>query len=422
MIKNNILIVTRDISYPGGTEIFVRDFLKYSLGTKEKRLKFFLLETDGHAEFEKDVYQDLLNKGLILLKTVEPGDSFWSIKKSKQIQDIIKKYQIDTVHSFLFNSDFSVLLAKKGSDFVSKQLTINNVNLTPFVGIDKLEKANVQGLSFNWISSKFCSFSIALEEETEEWKLRKKIIDRYLEPIISKEANLITCVAKFTQRKWSKWVGSKKIKLIPCASIGKSELSKLKKLNKMKQILRKKFNLPKNSHVFITVSRLVQGKGLIQLVKAFKKYSSVNLNSQLLIIGDGELKNKLKSLIINSYNIKLLGFLPRKKIFEFLTASDFFCLFSSSEGLPLSIQEAMATGKVILASKAGGTADLVSNGVNGYLINKNDRPEILNIIKKAGSMNKGYIKIMSQNSRLIIEKKFIKEKVYKKLHNLYLQK
>jgi len=79
-------------------------------------------------------------------------------------------------------------------------------------------------------------------------------------------------------------------------------------------------------------------------------------------IGEGELQTQL-----TARNITVTGWLERSSAQRLTMQSDIFLLTSLWEGLPLSLLEAMAMGKVCIVSDVIGNRDVIENGVNGYI-------------------------------------------------------
>ncbi|MCI0563980.1 MAG: glycosyltransferase [Nitrososphaera sp.] len=126
-----------------------------------------------------------------------------------------------------------------------------------------------------------------------------------------------------------------------------------------------------------TVGNLYAVKGQIYLLRACIKIAKTFPDFVLLIAGRGEqlcvLKEEARSLGILD-NVKFLGF--REDVPSLLQVMDVFVLPSVSEGLPLSILEAMALGKPVVASNVGGISEVVKEGTTGYLVPPKD-PEAL---------------------------------------------
>jgi glycosyltransferase involved in cell wall biosynthesis len=66
----------------------------------------------------------------------------------------------------------------------------------------------------------------------------------------------------------------------------------------------------------------------------------------------------------------------RPDVERLLAAFDVFVLTSKTEGLPLVLLEAMATGLPVVATAVGGIPDLIEQGVNGYLVPPGDEREL----------------------------------------------
>jgi glycosyltransferase involved in cell wall biosynthesis len=117
--------------------------------------------------------------------------------------------------------------------------------------------------------------------------------------------------------------------------------------------------------VVLTVARLDPQKGLRDLVEA----AALVERAVFLIVGDGPERVALESQIEHrglSERVRLLGF--RSDIAELLAGCDVFVLPSLFEGLPLSILEAMAAGKPVVATRIGGNADAVVDRETGLLV------------------------------------------------------
>jgi glycosyltransferase involved in cell wall biosynthesis len=66
--------------------------------------------------------------------------------------------------------------------------------------------------------------------------------------------------------------------------------------------------------------------------------------------------------------LKILGFIAAKEV---LSAADIFLSTSLNEGIPYSILEAQSAGLPVVAVKAGALPEIISEGVNGYLVEPN---------------------------------------------------
>jgi glycosyltransferase involved in cell wall biosynthesis len=137
---------------------------------------------------------------------------------------------------------------------------------------------------------------------------------------------------------------------------------------------KERLNLYDDSVAIGMVGRLWEQKNPECFVKAaIKSLTENNLNANFYLIGDGELKESLQTLIANSgfeSSIHILGW--RSDVAEILRSLDIFILPSRWEGLPLSILEAMASRIPVIASDIPGNRDLIENEYDGYLFPSQD--------------------------------------------------
>jgi glycosyltransferase involved in cell wall biosynthesis len=130
----------------------------------------------------------------------------------------------------------------------------------------------------------------------------------------------------------------------------------------------------------LTVTRLVPGKGLEDLILASAMVVEEDNSIQFLIAGDGLLKKdlikKISELNLNR-NVKLLGHISnRNKLIDLYRNSILFVFPSYHEGLPTVILEAMACGIPTIASNVGGIPWIITHEEDGVLIPPKD-PSIL---------------------------------------------
>lgn len=180
--------------------------------------------------------------------------------------------------------------------------------------------------------------------------------------------------------------------------------------------VRKKYNL--NGNVVLFVGRLTEHKGLEYLLSSAK-----NVDAKYLIVGPGEMKNKLMD------DVKRLG-LSDKVIFsgkisgndlpKYYAASDVFVLPSVArlEAFGLVIAEAMASGKPVVVSDIPGVREVITDGVEGLLVPPMDEKtlsEKINILLSSPGMRKK----MGESGRKKAEEKFSWDRVIGKIEKVY---
>jgi glycosyltransferase involved in cell wall biosynthesis len=121
----------------------------------------------------------------------------------------------------------------------------------------------------------------------------------------------------------------------------------------------------------IAVGRLKAPKDFLTLIRALAALADQEYEA--LIVGDGpdrsEVEAEIQRLGLED-RVQLAG--ERGDVPELLAASDVFVLSSRSEGLPVSVLEAMAAELPVVASRVGGLAELVVDGETGILVPPGD--------------------------------------------------
>ncbi|MGC8691194.1 MAG: glycosyltransferase family 4 protein [Caldisericum sp.] len=171
--------------------------------------------------------------------------------------------------------------------------------------------------------------------------------------------------------------------------------------------------------ILVSIGRLEGEKHFDHIIKALFAVKSAGKAFKCVIAGDGSLKNHLVCLAKNlklQENIYFTGY--TKKVIKLLSVSDIFVFASSREGLPVSVMEAMAMEKPVVAYNIRGVRDLVEDGVNGFLLPFGDIEGLANKIIYLME-NPEIAKEMGRRGREKIEKEFSLKIILKDMKNLY---
>jgi len=127
----------------------------------------------------------------------------------------------------------------------------------------------------------------------------------------------------------------------------------------------------------ITVSRLVEGKGIKELIKC-----AAYLNLKLVIVGDGPLFNELHNFAINlGAQIDFVGNLSNDNVVGLLNDSRIFVLNSDSEATSYALIEAKMCELPILAKRNDGSLTIVRHKIDGLIYSSELNDTLLESIK-----------------------------------------
>jgi glycosyltransferase involved in cell wall biosynthesis len=132
----------------------------------------------------------------------------------------------------------------------------------------------------------------------------------------------------------------------------------------------------------LTLARLDKQKGLHYLLEA----AALIPEAMFVLAGEGPerpaLEAQTRALGLN-HRVVFLGY--RDDVGDLLASCDLFVLPSLFEGLPLSVLEAMAAGKPVVATAIGGTDEAIVHGETGLLVHPADPVALARAIRTAVS-------------------------------------
>jgi glycosyltransferase involved in cell wall biosynthesis len=137
--------------------------------------------------------------------------------------------------------------------------------------------------------------------------------------------------------------------------------------------LRQSLGLDPTRRYAVTVARFHPVKDHRVLLHGFQQAAAVHPEFDLLLAGDGPLRNDLVELSRSlgiAHRVHFLG--VRSDVPTLLQAADLFALTSQSEAASLTVLEAMATHLPVVVTAVGGNPEMVRHGVEGLLVPRGD--------------------------------------------------
>jgi glycosyltransferase involved in cell wall biosynthesis len=127
--------------------------------------------------------------------------------------------------------------------------------------------------------------------------------------------------------------------------------------------------------VYLFSGQLVERKGVDVLLSAFAGLAAWNPDVALVLLGDGPLRPALEALVPPDLRprCRFAGALPQAGLPAAFRAADAFVFPSRHDGWGVVVQEACAAGLPVVATRQTGAAlDLVREGENGFLVERDD--------------------------------------------------
>lgn len=172
----------------------------------------------------------------------------------------------------------------------------------------------------------------------------------------------------------------------------------------------------------LIVARIDGLKGHDTLIKSLARLKERGLPITILVAGDGAERQNLQdlahSLGLGQEDIRFLGF--RSDVPDLHAASDFFVLPSVTEGLPLSVLEAMSAGKPVIATPVGGIPELVDSGRHGLLVPVGDDTALAEAIAQIAK-DETLRRALGQAGRERVESDFSFARMTARYESLYAQ-
>ena len=202
--------------------------------------------------------------------------------------------------------------------------------------------------------------------------------------------------------------------------------SKVSEDEKLK--LREELDIPKDKIIVFSPRRWAPTKGIIYLIKSIKELKEkYNENEIIFMFGGDDYKDypEYRDEIldfIKDNNIKdsiiLKGNIEYSKMHKFMKSSDIVVFPSLMEAVSLAALEAMACGKIILATNVGGFPQILEEDVNGFMVDCKSYEQIAEKIYYI-SKNIENLEYIKSNAVKYVEKDYSWSNICEKTIDIY---
>lgn len=315
--KRRILHLTFDMGV-GGTEQVITQLVNH---LDDVRFENSIACIEGEVGL---LGQSLRERGLeFLVFKREPG---FDVKLIKQLSAALKKHKFDIVHCHQY---------------------------TPYV-------YGVMAAFFSKTKVVFTEHG-RFHPDSYSWKRR------IMNPFLGRATNAIVAISGATAQALAhyEWFSQSSIEVVY------NGISVGEKTNDAEQ--REMLRINTDDVVFGTITRFDTIKNLPMMVDAFQRACKDNSNARLLLVGDGEERQKIEARV-KKYDLqdKVIFTGYQKDTQRFMSVIDVYLLTSFSEGTSMTLLEAMAMGVCSIVTAVGGNVEIIEQGVSGITVASED--------------------------------------------------
>lgn len=167
----------------------------------------------------------------------------------------------------------------------------------------------------------------------------------------------------------------------------------------------------------VSCSWVVPVKRINRIIECLSKITEINVS--WVHLGDGKLLPEIKKmsldLLKSNINYEFKGKMTNSEVLKYYLNNDIdvFLNVSENEGIPVSIMEAISIGMPVIATDVGGVNEIITDGVNGFLLEKDFSDEQLKkLLLRIYGMNEGSYINLRKNARGFWEENYNAEKNY----------
>lgn len=250
-------------------------------------------------------------------------------------------------------------------------------------------------------------------------KSLKRVFDRTVGYKTLNDATKVIALTEIEATQFEKFVPRKKISIIPNA-INLNDYKILPRKGEFKQ----KYGICENEVILLFLGRIYWVKGVDVLIRAFdiilKNRPRINLRLVIAGSDDGaltEIRHIVSALKISA-KVLFTGPLHKEEKLSAFVDSHLLVIPSRSEAFPMTLLEAYACGKPVVASNVGGLKSLVLDKVTGLLVESNNAEQLAQSIIYMLNYPKEAEK-MGLRGKKLVEKNFSIERLLKNLQDIY---
>ncbi|WP_299361316.1 glycosyltransferase family 4 protein [Winogradskyella sp.] len=153
---------------------------------------------------------------------------------------------------------------------------------------------------------------------------------------------------------------------------------------------------------YLFVGRLIELKGIVQLIDAWKKFvQDSNVNARLTIIGGGELEDYVKKETLNENSILFKGEVKYDEVPKYYLKADIFILPTLEDNWSLVVSEAMASSLPIITSIYNGCYPELVTKENGWVMDPLNAKDFLDTLQQSYNARHSFANMGKKSLQLL---------------------
>jgi glycosyltransferase involved in cell wall biosynthesis len=210
-------------------------------------------------------------------------------------------------------------------------------------------------------------------------------------------------------------VPARRLQVVPNAV----DTDRFRKLPEARAAVRQELGLGEE-FVWLAVGRFEEAKDYPTMIAAFARLAAVRPTSRLLLVGKGSLQEDVeKQLRVSRLEgrVRFLG--VRRDVPELMSAVDAYVLSSAWEGMPVVLLEAAAVELPVVATRVGGVAEVVEDGITGLLVSPGDPAALAAAMERIEALTPEARAAMGTRGRDLVEQQYGTTRVMEMWERLY---
>lgn len=337
-MKKSVLLISHSSNKSGGGEDDFYRLLKYL----KKYYKVFLIIPEG---YRRESFINYADEYVIIPNMIFPFDTLSFKKYLKYLYVSYKKYKI--IYPFLIKYKKEIDISFVNSSACMAEIVILGINKIPFV-------LSIKEITINKIVR----------------YIQYKLINRYTSKIIVLSNVVLNLYKK---------VNKKSSPIIIRSSIEEEYYKDIKENYRSEN---------RNSFVITNVGVIARIKNQSLLIDSLKYYE-LEIPMEVRFFGYvvekdyfDKLNKKIKSLNNKFIQVKFFGAVEKEDMIRNYLESDIIVITSKYEGMSIVLVESLYLEKPLISTKVGIIPEVITNGINGMILEKNNAKILAAKIKK----------------------------------------